>query len=144
MSGRFHSRNDFILLLPFLDIRNPCLKHFKTSFTVTEFKRFLRKLHAKVLNPDLNGILRHTGGETLTFQPLQSMSFRFRPSSYLSGRIILLLLFGFDFLYKSAVIMFQNRIILIRFCCLFIWLQSWCTQIVPTYHRFAIITYVHQ
>ena len=42
------------------------------------------------------------------------------------------LFFGFDFSCYFIVISFLNRIILIRFCVLLIWFQSYCTQIVPT------------
>ena len=42
------------------------------------------------------------------------------------------LCFGFDFSCYFIVISFLNRIILIRFCVLLIWYQSYCTQIVPT------------
>lgn len=45
--------------------------------------------------------------------------------------LLLKLFFWFDFSYKSDVISSQNRIILIRFCVLLIWLQNCCTQIVP-------------
>lgn len=49
------------------------------------------------------------------------------------------LFFGFDFLCYFIVIMFQNRIILIRFCILLIWFQSCCTQIVPNTYKTKII-----
>ena len=41
------------------------------------------------------------------------------------------LFFWFTFSCYFIVIVFQNRIILIRFCILLMWLQSCCTQIVP-------------
>ena len=41
------------------------------------------------------------------------------------------LFFWFTFSCYFIVIAFQNRIILIRFCILLMWLQSCCTQIVP-------------
>ena len=49
------------------------------------------------------------------------------------------LFFRFDFLCYFIVIMFQNRIILIRFCILLIWFQSCCTQIVPNTYKPKII-----
>ena len=52
---------------------------------------------------------------------------------------LLKLFFGFDFLCYFIVIMFQNRIILIRFCILLIWFQSCCTQIVPNTYKTKII-----
>ena len=41
------------------------------------------------------------------------------------------LFFWFTFSRYFSVIVFQNRIILIRFCILLMWLQSCCIQIVP-------------
>ena len=41
------------------------------------------------------------------------------------------LFFGFYFPYESSNFTFASRIILVRFCVLFIWLNFWCTQIVP-------------
>lgn len=41
------------------------------------------------------------------------------------------LFFGFDFSCYLIVIVFQNRIILTRFCILLMWFLNYCTQIVP-------------
>ena len=62
-----------------------------------------------------------------TFKMLQT---RINTGSF-RNHTLLKLFFGFDFSYESSNFMFANHIILIRFCVLFIWLNFWCTQIVP-------------
>ena len=46
------------------------------------------------------------------------------------------LLLELFFLFAASSVLhcifLKNRIILMRFCRLFMWFQSWCTQIVPT------------